>query len=257
MYIVISVSGSNAGSSSVRDSIQEQTCGTQICIGRPAEPFPAVPSPSAQQICTCAPILREARVVTQYLAGVVCCMRPVRMGAVKRLSFEVYGRVQGVSFRAYTEREARKIGAVGWCRNTSKGTVQGEVQGSEVCRRFACLPCRSERFAYLFCSVRIQLTRAAPLPCTALCARRLRTKCSKACSLEDPPGVLLACSVPFALTVLTFNRCGTCLQDQVQHMQQWLSKTGSPASKIEKVDFGTVEDIEKASYSSFETLSTA
>ncbi|XP_044781845.1 acylphosphatase-2 isoform X5 [Bubalus bubalis] len=31
----------------------------------------------------------------------------------------------------YTEDEARKIGVVGWVKNTSKGTVTGQVQGPE------------------------------------------------------------------------------------------------------------------------------
>ncbi|XP_070334483.1 acylphosphatase-2 isoform X8 [Odocoileus virginianus] len=37
----------------------------------------------------------------------------------------------GVCFRMYTEDEARKIGVVGWVKNTSKGTVTGQVQGPE------------------------------------------------------------------------------------------------------------------------------
>jgi acylphosphatase len=53
---------------------------------------------------------------------------------VKRVTFEVFGRVQGVNFRACTAREAKKVGAVGWCQNTPTGTVTGEVQGSEVSR---------------------------------------------------------------------------------------------------------------------------
>uniref|UniRef100_A0A2K6KPB2 acylphosphatase n=2 Tax=Rhinopithecus bieti TaxID=61621 RepID=A0A2K6KPB2_RHIBE len=36
-----------------------------------------------------------------------------------------------VCFRMYTEDEARKIGVVGWVKNTSKGTVTGQVQGPE------------------------------------------------------------------------------------------------------------------------------
>ncbi|XP_041611402.1 acylphosphatase-2 isoform X3 [Vulpes lagopus] len=37
----------------------------------------------------------------------------------------------GVCFRMYTEDEAKKIGVVGWVKNTSKGTVTGQVQGPE------------------------------------------------------------------------------------------------------------------------------
>lgn len=35
------------------------------------------------------------------------------------------------SWNQYTEGEAKKIGVVGWVKNTSKGTVTGQVQGPE------------------------------------------------------------------------------------------------------------------------------
>ncbi|XP_073069350.1 acylphosphatase-2 isoform X2 [Manis javanica] len=52
-------------------------------------------------------------------------------GPLKSVDYEVFGRVQGVCFRMYTEDEAKKIGVVGWVKNTSKGTVTGQVQGPE------------------------------------------------------------------------------------------------------------------------------
>ncbi|XP_010127089.1 PREDICTED: acylphosphatase-2-like [Chlamydotis macqueenii] len=36
-----------------------------------------------------------------------------------------------VCFRMYTEEEARKLGVVGWVKNTRQGTVTGQVQGPE------------------------------------------------------------------------------------------------------------------------------
>lgn len=45
-------------------------------------------------------------------------------------NFEVTGRVQGVFFRKGTEKEANKLGIKGWCRNTSRGTVEGVIQGT-------------------------------------------------------------------------------------------------------------------------------
>uniref|UniRef100_A0A0G4IB56 acylphosphatase n=1 Tax=Chromera velia CCMP2878 TaxID=1169474 RepID=A0A0G4IB56_9ALVE len=48
---------------------------------------------------------------------------------MKKLAFEVYGKVQGVYFRKYTKREAERLGLVGWCENSKKGTVVGEVEG--------------------------------------------------------------------------------------------------------------------------------
>ncbi|KAK9737275.1 Acylphosphatase [Popillia japonica] len=45
------------------------------------------------------------------------------------VDFEVYGRVQGVFFRKYTQQEAKKLNLKGWCMNTERGTVQGVMQG--------------------------------------------------------------------------------------------------------------------------------
>ncbi|EDW96305.1 acylphosphatase-2 [Drosophila yakuba] len=42
--------------------------------------------------------------------------------------FEVFGIVQGVSFRMYTLRRAQKLGVRGWCKNTNENTVKGEIQ---------------------------------------------------------------------------------------------------------------------------------
>ncbi|XP_067421249.1 acylphosphatase-2 isoform X4 [Emydura macquarii macquarii] len=52
-------------------------------------------------------------------------------GVLKSVDYEVFGRVQGVCFRMYTEDEARKKGVVGWVKNTRQGTVTGQVQGPE------------------------------------------------------------------------------------------------------------------------------
>ncbi|XP_053444935.1 acylphosphatase-2 [Nycticebus coucang] len=52
-------------------------------------------------------------------------------GRLITVDYEVFGRVQGVCFRMYTEDEAKKIGVVGWVKNTSKGTVTGQLQGPE------------------------------------------------------------------------------------------------------------------------------
>ncbi|XP_061223437.1 acylphosphatase-1 [Neopsephotus bourkii] len=45
------------------------------------------------------------------------------------VDYEVFGKVQGVFFRKYTQGEAKRLGLVGWVQNTSHGTVQGQVQG--------------------------------------------------------------------------------------------------------------------------------
>jgi acylphosphatase len=41
--------------------------------------------------------------------------------------FQVFGKVQGVSFRKYTQRKATEFNISGWIRNTNRGTVEGEV----------------------------------------------------------------------------------------------------------------------------------
>lgn len=45
--------------------------------------------------------------------------------------FEVTGTVQGVFFRKYTKDKADQLGLRGWVRNTSRGTVEGVIQGRE------------------------------------------------------------------------------------------------------------------------------
>ncbi|KAM6912858.1 acylphosphatase-1 [Xenentodon cancila] len=45
------------------------------------------------------------------------------------VDYEVFGRVQGVFFRKYTQAEGKKLGLVGWVQNTEAGTVQGQLQG--------------------------------------------------------------------------------------------------------------------------------
>jgi acylphosphatase len=43
----------------------------------------------------------------------------------------VTGRVQGVSFRAYAEREATRLGVAGWVRNEPDGSVAIHAEGEE------------------------------------------------------------------------------------------------------------------------------
>ncbi|KAM9465719.1 acylphosphatase-1-like [Clarias gariepinus] len=45
------------------------------------------------------------------------------------VDYEVHGRVQGVFFRKYTQSEGKKLGLVGWVKNTPAGTVEGQLQG--------------------------------------------------------------------------------------------------------------------------------
>ncbi|XP_006117827.2 acylphosphatase-1 isoform X1 [Pelodiscus sinensis] len=45
------------------------------------------------------------------------------------VDYEIFGRVQGVFFRKYTQNEGKKLGVVGWVQNTEDGTVEGQIQG--------------------------------------------------------------------------------------------------------------------------------
>ena len=87
------------------------------------------------------------------------------------VNYEVFGKVQGVFFRKYTQSEASKLQLVGWVMNTEKGTVTGQIQGKE---------------------------------------------------------------------------------EAVKKMKEWLKKTGSPKSKIEKAEFRTEKEITKLEFTSFE-----
>lgn len=43
----------------------------------------------------------------------------------------IFGRVQGVSFRYYTEQEAVRLGIDGWVRNCPDGSVEALICGEE------------------------------------------------------------------------------------------------------------------------------
>ncbi|MCB8942640.1 MAG: acylphosphatase [Ardenticatenaceae bacterium] len=50
---------------------------------------------------------------------------------MKRIEAIVHGLVQGVSFRQYTQHEARQLGLVGWVRNEPDRTVRVVAEGDE------------------------------------------------------------------------------------------------------------------------------
>ncbi|XP_058848165.1 acylphosphatase-1-like [Acipenser ruthenus] len=45
------------------------------------------------------------------------------------VEYEIFGRVQGVFFRKYTQAEGKRLGLVGWVLNTEQGTIRGQLQG--------------------------------------------------------------------------------------------------------------------------------
>ena len=50
---------------------------------------------------------------------------------MQRITAHVRGRVQGVSFRYYTQLEARRLGLTGWVRNERDGSVLVVAEGSK------------------------------------------------------------------------------------------------------------------------------
>lgn len=50
---------------------------------------------------------------------------------LKQVQLFVRGRVQGVFFRASTQREAKRLGLTGWVKNRPDGSVEVLAEGEE------------------------------------------------------------------------------------------------------------------------------
>ena len=50
----------------------------------------------------------------------------------KHIAVRIYGKVQGVFFRASTQQQAKSIGLTGFVRNEQDGSVYLEAEGNEV-----------------------------------------------------------------------------------------------------------------------------
>jgi len=54
----------------------------------------------------------------------------------------IEGRVQGVGFRAWMVREARRLGLAGWVRNMPDGSVEAVIAGPEPAVQALLTACR-------------------------------------------------------------------------------------------------------------------
>ena len=59
------------------------------------------------------------------------CIFLLPMASPASMEFEIFGKVQGVFFRKYTQQKARELGLRGWCDNMKSGTVKGEAAGDQ------------------------------------------------------------------------------------------------------------------------------
>lgn len=50
---------------------------------------------------------------------------------MNRVHLFIFGQVQGVFFRAYTEEKARELGLAGWVKNLADSRVEMIIEGKE------------------------------------------------------------------------------------------------------------------------------
>lgn len=53
----------------------------------------------------------------------------MKQGGIKTVRLLISGRVQGVGYRQWLAREAKRAGVAGWIRNREDGAVEAVLQG--------------------------------------------------------------------------------------------------------------------------------
>ena len=78
---------------------------------------------------------------------------------------KVIGRVQGIGYRRWAEREAQKLSLWGWVRNVSDGSVELMVKGEEQgVNRFLAACLEGPAFAQVLGVQPVVIPYAAPEP---------------------------------------------------------------------------------------------
>lgn len=86
------------------------------------------------------------------------------MPAVRTVRVVVRGDVQGVSYRAWTENEARSLGLDGWVRNRRDGTVEAVFSGEAAAVRRILEACRDGPPAAIVTDVEASPAAEPPAP---------------------------------------------------------------------------------------------
>ncbi|XP_070803714.1 acylphosphatase-2 isoform X1 [Pituophis catenifer annectens] len=133
---------------------------------------------------------------------------------LKSVDYEVFGRVQGVCFRMYTEEKARKVGIVGWIKNTRQGTVKGQVQGPE------------EKVNEMLSH---ESGKMKQFEVNSMTFDGIKTKQNE----------------------FVLNGVGVALKPPIA--KAWLTSVGSPSSRIDRTNFSNEKEISKLEFSGFIT----
>ena len=86
------------------------------------------------------------------------------MSETKTVAVVISGRVQGVSYRAWTEREARARGLAGHVRNRRDGAVEGGFSGPEAAVDAMLAACRQGPAAARVAAVDVSTRAEIPAP---------------------------------------------------------------------------------------------
>ena len=94
----------------------------------------------------------------------ICRIGDRGTGSVKMHTVHVViaGRVQGVGYRAWVERQASMRGLDGWVRNRSDGTVEATFRGSAAAVEAMLAACRDGPRAALVSDVAVTATDEQP-----------------------------------------------------------------------------------------------